>query len=209
MRMSSMETGLRQRLVTCVLIVTGVIALSLTGCAIKVVSPYDDKLFNDTEAFFRKANAMIEEGKAVSPLTDEERSRIDAPASHPGHVSAFTPKYDALLLDTDVLILRAIANSQAIDAFGGELQAKINDVIDKSIPSACPDLHAELGKVDLTAMNFVDLKCSVLRWKEQHADDTVTKGKRILKKANWEGRKISLFDTILAIQKSEGFKKNN
>lgn len=190
------------------LLAIGVLSLALMGCAIKVVSPYDEKLFNDTEAFFKKANALIEEGKTVSPLRDEDRSKIDTPVNHPGHISAFAPKYDALMLDTDALILRAIVNSQKIDSFGGELHTKINDVIDKSIPSACPGLLTELDAVDLTAKNFVDLKCTVLRWKEQHADDGLTKGKQILKKANWEGRKIALFNTILAIQKAEGFKNN-
>ncbi|OGR28899.1 MAG: hypothetical protein A2X83_08360 [Desulfuromonadales bacterium GWD2_54_10] len=208
MQLSAQKDVYKLFLVNVALIAVGMLSLALMGCTIKVVSPYDDKLFNDTEVFFKKANTMIEEGKSVSPLTDEERSKIDAPVNHPGHLTVFAPKYDALLLDTDALILRVITNSQAIDAFGGELHMKINDVIDKSIPSACPDLHTELGKVDLTAMNFVDLKCSVLRWKEQHADDSITKGKKILKKANWEGRKIALFDTILAIQKAEGFKNN-
>lgn len=199
---------LKRHIVHVILIAIAVLSLALTGCTIKVVSPYDEKLFNDTEAFFKKANAMVEEGKAVSPLKDEDRNEIVTPGSHPGHFSVFAPKYDALMLDTDALILRAIVNSQTIDPFGSELHTKINDVIDKSMPSACPELLAELGKVDLTAKNFVDLKCTVLRWKDQHADNSVTKGKNILKKANWEGRKIALFDIILAIQKAEGFKKN-
>jgi len=180
----------------------------LPACTVKLVQPYDEKLFNDTEAFYKKAAEMIEQGKLVSPVTDEQRAEIAKPAEHPGHITAFEPKYLALFLDSDALILRAMANSQAVDSMGSNIQNSLNDVIDKSIPSSCPELVQELGKVSLTAMNFVDLKCTVLKWRDQHRDDSFTQGKRILKKSNWEGRKIAIFDTILAIQKAEGFKKN-
>ncbi len=186
----------------------GAISLLLTACTVKVVQPYDERLYNDTEAFFKKADVMVEQGKKVSPDTDAQRAAISKPEEHPGHVSAFSSKYDTLAVDSDALILRALANSQSVGSLGSETQARLNDVIDKSIPSACPDLLKGLEKVDLTTMNFVDLKCTVLTWKEQHGDPALTRGTGILKKANWEGRKKALFDTILAIQKAEGFKKN-
>ena len=47
----------------------------------------------------------------------------------------------------------------------------------------------------------------MLNWKEQHSDIQLTRNTQILKKANWEGRKLIVFNAILAIQKAEGFKK--
>jgi hypothetical protein len=185
----------------------GFVLLFVTACTLTLVQPYDEKLFNDTEAFYKKAATMIEEGKSVSPSTDDQRAAIAKPAEHPAHISAFEPKYDALIVDSEALILRATAESQKIDAAGQAIQAKIDDLIEASLPSKCPEVQAEIGKVSLTAKNFVDLKCFILKWRAEHGDKELTKGTSILKKANWEGRKVVLFDTIMAIQKAEAFKK--
>ena len=69
-----------------ILLTAGILLLLLTGCTVKFVPAYDDKLYNDTEAFFKKAGAMIESGKAVSPKTDEARDLITNPDKHPGHI---------------------------------------------------------------------------------------------------------------------------
>ena len=192
-----------------VLLAIGIVMLLFSGCAVRVVQPYDDKLFNDTETFFKNADAMIESGKSVSPRDDKERSSIAKPDQHPGHVSAFESKYNQLLVDSDALILRAIANGQVVDYLGSKIQKKVNAAIDDSLPSSCEDLAKDEAKASLTAMNFVDLKCLVIGWKNQHADQKLTQGTGILKRGNWEGRKITLFDAILAIQKAEGFKKSS
>ena len=113
-----------------------------------------------------------------------------------------------MLLDADALILRAIVNGQEVGLIGAETQKKINQLIDESSPSTCNDLaETREARASLTAMNYVDMKCMVIKWKDQHGDQEITKGKSILKSGNWEGRKQALFGAILAIQKAEGFKK--
>jgi hypothetical protein len=202
MRLSSR----RYRSLAAILIV-GFLLLTVTACTIKLVQPFNEKLFNDTEAFYKKAAEMIVEGKAVSPKTDDQRAAIIELIAHPAHISSFESIYDALIVDSEALILQAMAGSQAIDAAGQAIQGKINEIIEASLPSKCPDLQAEFGKVSLTAKNFVDLKCLILKWRAEHGEEKLTKGTSILKKANWEGRKSVLFNTILAIQKAESFKK--
>jgi hypothetical protein len=185
----------------------GFVLLLVTACTLTLVQPYDEKLFNDTETFYKKAATVIEEGKSVSPTTDDQRAAIAKPAEHPAHISAFESKYDELIVDSEALILRATAESEKIDAAGQAIQAEIDDLIEASLPSKCPEVQAEVGKVSLTAKNFVDLKCLILKWRAEHGDKELTKGTSILKKANWEGRKVVLFNTIMAIQKAEAFKK--
>lgn len=190
-----------------VALTVGFLLLLLTACTVKLVQPYDEKLLNDTEAFYKKAATTIEEGRSASPRTDDERNKIIEPTKHPAHISAFESKYDALIVDSDALILRAIAGSQSIDSVGEAVQTKINELIEAKLPTLCPELKENLGKVSLTAMNFVDLKCLVLKWRKDHADKELTEGTGILKKANWEGRQVVLFETVLAIEKAERFKK--
>lgn len=196
----------RYQSLTAILIV-GFLVLAVPACNIKLVQPFNEKLFNDTEAFYKKAAEMIAEGKAVSPKTDDQRAAISVLIEHPAHISSFESKYDALIVDSEALILQAMAGSQEIDSAGQTIQGKINELIDASLPSKCPDLQAEFAKVSLTAKNFVDLKCLILKWRAEHGDEKLTKGTSILKKANWEGRKAVLFNIILAIQKAESFKK--
>lgn len=183
------------------------LALLLAACTVKLVQSYDEKLVNDTEAFYKKAALMIAEGKAASPLKNKQRSAIDDPAAHPGHFSRFESKYDALLVDSEALILRGRASSAEIDGAGAAIQEKISKLIEDELPSSCPALRDEIGTVSLTVANYVDLKCLILTWRERHNDDGFTQSKRILKRANWEARKLHLFNTILVIQEAEGFKK--
>ena len=179
----------------------------LSGCTTVLVSPYDEKLVTDTEAFYKKAAEMIEKGRSVSPLTDAERKKIRNPSAHEGYYTKFEGKYNDLIIDTEALILRAMASDNKISATGQALQSKISEIIENTIPSKCSELSAEFSSTSLTAKNYVDLKCIVLKWKEQHADDKLTDNTKILKKANWEGRKLIVFNAVLAIQKAEGFKK--
>ena len=184
-----------------VLMFWALFVLSLTSCSVKLVQPYDSKLINDTEAFYKKGAEMIIEGQAVSPQNDDERDTIANPEQNPAHFSKFVSRYDSLIVNSEALLLRAISRSQEIDSAGQEIQEKINELIDTALPTNCPELKSEFGKVSLTAQNFVDLKCLIVRWKEQH------RKRGILKQANWEGRKLVLFQTIYAIQKAESLKK--
>ena len=195
------------------------IALLLAACSVKLVQPYDEKLFNDTEAFYKKAALMINKGIAVSPRTNEQRAAITDSATHPGHFSKFESQYDSLLVDSDALILRAMAGSSAIDDIGAAIQRKIQEKIDSLFedesPSICEELKAQVGSASLTVANYVDLKCLVLRWRAQHnpekteeeKDKDPTQGTGILKRSIWEGRKFNLFEAVLAIQQAESFKK--
>ena len=124
------------------------------------------------------------------------------------NISAFDSKYAALVVDSEALMLQAMAVNKEIDITEKSIHAFIENFIEASLPSVCPELQAEFGKASLTAKNFVDLKCIILNWRKQHGDEKLTRGTKILKKSNWEGRKFVLFETILAIQKSEGFKKD-
>jgi hypothetical protein len=184
-----------------VTIATVFFVLSLNACTVKLVQPFDEKLINDTEAFYKKGAEMIIEGQDASPKTDKDRDSIADPDQNPAHFSNFESKYDALIVDSETLILRAMSNSQAINSAGQAIQEKIEELIGAAVPTNCPDLQSEFGKVSLTAQNFVDLKCLILRWKEQHRE------KGIFKNANWEGRKRTLFNIVFAIQKAESFKK--
>jgi hypothetical protein len=175
--------------------------LLLSACPVKLVPSYDEKLLNDTEIFYKKGCELIQQGQAASPSTDSERSAIVNFDQHPAYFSRFESKYDALIIDCDALILRAMSSSETIDSAGKAIQSKITALIEASVSTSCPDLKSQFAEISLTAANFVDLKCLVLRWKEQHKKDG------ILKKANWESRKLMLFDVAFAIEKAESFKK--
>ncbi|EPU3919142.1 hypothetical protein [Aeromonas hydrophila] len=186
-----------------------VAALFVGGCAVTFVQPYDEKLLTDTEAIFKKASSMIDEGIANSPKTDNQRGAIKKPESHSAHVSKFEGRYAALSTDADALILRALSKAEEVDRIGQKLQGHINDLVENSLPSQCDDIEKELGlnTTSLTVKNYIDLKCLIVRWKAQHSDPTLTKGTGILKRTNWELRKSAIFSATLAIQKAETSKK--
>lgn len=180
-----------------------------SGCAVTLLQPYDEKLLTDTESVFKKASAMIDDGIANSPKTDDERSAIQATADHPAHASKFEARYAALGTDADALILRALSKSQDVDDAGEKLQKKINELVESSLPSQCDDIEGELGvsTSSLTVKNYIDLKCVFVRWKAQHSDAKLTRNTGILKKTNWELRKSAIFSVTLAIQRAETSKK--
>lgn len=189
-----------------VLLAAVCLVLSVAGCASTLVQPYDETLFNDTGAFFKKAAAVVDEGKKLSPKTDDDRAAIELPATHAAHYSAFESKYDGLIIDVEAMILRAMSKSGAINGAGRAMQGKITELIDAALPTNCVELQAEFANVSLTVGNYVDLKCLIVRWRAQHQDARLTRDTQILKRANWEARKSVLFQTILAIQKAEAFK---
>lgn len=184
-------------------------ALFLGGCAVTLVQPYDEKLLTDTEAIFKKASSMIDDGIANSPKTDEERAAILKPESHSAHVSKFEGRYAALNTDADALILRALSKAEEVDRIGQTLQGKIINLVDNSLPSQCDDIEKELGlaTTSLTVKNYIDLKCLLVRWKTQHSDAKLTRNTGVLKRTNWELRKSAMFSATLAIQKAENIKK--
>jgi hypothetical protein len=203
--MTTVDATIKQKLVLAIGFVF--LAFLMSGCPATVVQPYDEKLVTDTEALYKKAASIIEDGRVASPRTDQEREAISDPENHPGHFSAFETEYNGLIVDTEVLILRAMASSEQIDKVGQQIQEQINKLIDEGFESQCRELADEFGKVSLTVQNYVDLKCIILRWKERHNDDSFTQNKKILKKANWEARKRIIFNGILALQQAEAFKK--
>ncbi len=184
-------------------------ALFEGGCAVTLVQPYDEKLLTDTEAIFKKASSMIDDGIANSPKTDEERSAIAKPENHLAHVSKFEGRYAALSTDADALILRALSKADEVDRIGQKLQGQINELVEKSLPLQCKDIEMELGlaTTSLTVKNYIDLKCLIVRWKAQHSEPDLTRGTGILKRTNWELRKSTIFSATLAIQKAETSKK--
>jgi hypothetical protein len=184
-------------------------ALFVGGCAVTLAQPYDEKLLTDTEAIFKKASSMIDDGIANSPKTDDERAAIPKPESHPAHASRVEGRYASLSTDADALILRALSKSEEVDRIGQKLQDQINDLVEKSLPSQCDDIEKELGlaTTSLTTKNYIDLKCLIVRWKAQHSDPKLTKNTGILKSTNWELRRSTIFSATLAIQKAETSKK--
>lgn len=184
-------------------------ALFLGGCAVTLVQPYDEKLLTDTEAIFKKASTMIDDGITNSPKTDEERAAIAKPENHLAHVSKFEGRYAALGTDADALILRVLSKADEVDRIGQNLQKQINALLEKSLPSQCDEIDKEFGLAtsSLSVKNYIDLKCLIVRWKAQHSESTLTRGTGILKRTNWELRKSTIFSAALAIQKAEISKK--
>ena len=71
------------------------------GCVKTLVAPYDENLVTSTEAFYKKAAGIVEEGRSVSPRTDQERAAITEPAMHKGHFSKFDARYSDLIVDAE------------------------------------------------------------------------------------------------------------
>lgn len=198
-----------------VLICMLVLCISAASCAVNLVQPYDADLYNNTESFYKKASGVIVKGINVSPKLPSDIRAVsdDSNEQHPGHYNQFKEDYDALMIDCNSLILRSLSNYGKIDKLGKDLQAKIENAITNSCPSSCDTLHSTFTDVSLTTRNYIDLKCLIGRWSEEHQgkgeDGDITYGKKILKKSNWEGRSQTLFKSILAIQAAEASKKED
>jgi hypothetical protein len=191
----------------------------LSACSVMLVQPYDEKLLTDTESLFKKASAMVDDGQHLSPKTDDERRKLKGAAlqpkdarplaSHPAHVTQFAKRYNELQTDADALILRALSKSHETSQIGEKLQLKIEKLIEESIPSNCPENDGVFLNLtaSLTVKNYIDLKCILVKWKDQHSDLKLTEDTEILKRSNWELRRSTLFAAILAIQSAETAKK--
>jgi hypothetical protein len=172
--------------------------LSLPGCTTTtLVQPHDEQLLAGSEQFYRKAATIIEHSKLQSPAsrpTTEEHS-------HPGHIANMDNLYAELIIDTNILLLRAIANSSQLDTSGQRIQSKISQYIDSTLPSNCDnstdDIRAEFSS--LTVRNFIDLKCLIVTWQAQHE---AAPGK-VLTRADWSRRHVSLIRFIMAVQQAE------
>ncbi|WGS87629.1 hypothetical protein [Methylomonas sp. UP202] len=180
-------------------------SLILTGCPASFVSPYNESLYTETNAFYKNVATVIQDAKSVSPLKDEDRALIteqNAP-NHEGHFSKFESKYNKLIIDSNALILSSMTDIDNIDTIGNYLNGKINSIIADAIPSICNSTEfSELGEKNLTVQNYVDLKCIISKLKQDHKDSV----KGIMKKANFEQKDKLIFNAILAIQKAESFK---
>lgn len=186
------------------------ILLALTGCTVTLVQPYDAELYKSTEAFYKKAATVILKGESASPTGQQLASITSKAASeNPGHFSKFKADYDELLVDSNALILRSMANSGKVDDLGKQAQSKFEGFIGGDVASACETIQQDFPAADLTTRNYIDLKCLVAKWKNEHegvGGAGTSEGKQILKKGIWEGRERTLFNAILAIQSAEAFK---
>lgn len=190
----------------------GITFLLVSGCTtVTLVQPYDAVLYNNTELFYKKASELIARGVADSPRTNDERKKMskDTGDQSAGHYNAFKDQYGALVIDVNLLILRALANSSKIDAKAQGIHIKLEEYISKGMSEECKELHKGFIDVSLTVRNYIDLKCLIEKWDREHQSDEITRSTMILKKANWEGRSKNLFGAILAIQNAEASKKTD
>lgn len=155
---------------------------------------------------------MIIKGEISSPLTTQDIAKIpsEKAAENAGHFSRFESSYSALIIDSNALILRSLANSGKVNEIGKSMQRKLEQIIRSSTTAACESLQQDFPLADLTTKNYIDLKCLVTKWRQDHQNAGIPgEARQILKKANWEGRERSLFDAILAIQSAEAFKNKS
>lgn len=182
----------------CRLFIYVVSLFSLLGCAPAVlVQPYDERLLTGSEQFYRKTATIIEHTKMQSPAERPTTEDI----RHPGHITNMENLYAEMLIDANILLLRALANSEQVDASGQRLQRRITRYIDNALPSNCDssaeDIRAEFSS--LTVKNYVDLKCLIVTWQAQHE---AAPGK-VLTQAEWSRRHLSLIRFIVAVQQAE------
>lgn len=186
----------------CRIIVVIISLISLAGCtAATLVQPYDERLLAGSEQFYRKAATIIEHSRAHSPVDRPTTEDVN----HPGHLANMDNLYAELLIDANILLLRALTYSDQVDDTGRRLQEKITGYIDSAVPSNCDnsaeDVRAEFSS--LTMKNYVDLKCLVVTWQAQHE---AAPGK-VLTQADWSRRHLSLIRYIVAVQQAEAAKR--
>lgn len=202
--------------------------LLVQSCTVTFVQPYDEKLVDSTEAFYKDTSLAIEKARAKSPTS----RKVNAPATpginpdlvaqqslfhadekvngspvspsvNPGHVSQHELFYAMTKVNANALIIRAMVNSGKVDDIARKAHQEINEVISQAIPTNCDGEKALIsGNITLTLQNYLDLKCLVTTWQIQHDNAP----NQILKKTNWESRQRSLTSAIIAIQSAETFK---
>ena len=173
-----------------------------TGCTtVKFVQPYDEALVTGVQNFYKSSAQFIEDAKRKSP----QNRPSSEDTSNTGHITHFTNGYDLLLIETNLLVMRAMVNSVKVDELGQSMQGKVTKLIDEKLPSVCIGNTAMLGDdfSSLTVQNFTDLKCVIANWKVQH-ENAPTK---ILTKGDWTRRHRTLIDIVFTIQKAESFKQ--
>ena len=174
----------------------------ISGCTtVKFVQPYDDSLITGIQEFYKSTAKFVENGRQVSPSTRPNSED----SSNKGHLSHYQDGYSNLLIEVNNLVIRSMVNSVKIGEIGQSMQAKVEQLIDESIPSVCAGTQALLGEefTSLTVKNFADLKCLVSRWKVQHENapsKTLTSG-------DWQRRHTTLMNMVIAIQQAESFKQ--
>lgn len=187
-----------------------ILLLSLSACKnLTLVQPYDERLVDGTEAFYKVAAAFVENARAASP----EQRPATASQGDSGHLSEFESGYANLLVEANALLLRAMVNSSQVDKLGQTAQSKISEFISEQVPTNCQGSSAMLGEefVSLTVQNFLDLKCLVSHWRVQH-EQAPCKGSaqpaicQVLTNGAWQRRQMALTAMVFAIQQAESAK---
>jgi hypothetical protein len=176
--------------------------LLVQSCTVTLVQPYDEKLVEATESFYKDTSLAIEDARERSPIN---RDNIDPnkPEENTGHFSKYTTFYSKAKVNANALIIRAMVNSGKIDKIATDIHKEIEEVISKSLPSNCENDRATIsGEITLTLQNYLDLKCLVTHWEVQHKGAPY----EVFRKSNWESRQLSLMRMIVNIQKAESFK---
>ncbi|HKM95475.1 MAG TPA: hypothetical protein VJY99_02005, partial [Buttiauxella sp.] len=151
----------------------------------------------------RPTVAVINEGRAVSPTTNVMRKKITNPKVNNAYYSKFEKKYTKLITDSEVIILHAMSNDDVVDMTDTENQSMLGELADINLTlPRCVAIRKEMGKAGFSESNYINLKCLLVSWRDEHANPRYTENTLILKKANWDGRKKQLFNVILAIRKS-------
>lgn len=179
-----------------------VFSLALLSCTtVKLVQPYDEALIDGVQGFYKESATFLDEAKVKSP----EVRPSSSDENNSGHLSHFESGYDRLVIDANLLIMRAMVNSIKLSEIGVEAQNSVSNFIDENLPSACVGNSANLGAgfTSLTVKNFADLKCIITNWKVQH---TQAPG-QIMTKGDWERRHRTLINAIISIQQAENFKQ--
>lgn len=178
----------------------------VTGCTLTLVQPYDAQLYENTEQFYTHAATLLLEGEYSSPANTRQLAALSPQQAneHPGHYSHFQPQYDKLLVESNTLILRSLVNTGTVSEPGKRLQANVERFLQRNFSAQCDTLQKDFPDADLTTRNYIDLKCLVAKWQDEHHQAD----KKILYKANWQGRSRTLFYGILALQSAEASKQH-
>lgn len=183
-------------------LISVVLLLMVQSCTVTFVQPYDEKLVESTEAFYKETALAIEKAREKSPINRNVPAGTK-PNENVGHISKYKAFYSNAKIAANGLIIRAMVNTEKVDQIAVNVHTQIEDVISKSLPSNCAGDTAQItGEITLTLQNFLDLKCLITHWETQHNNAPNS----ILKKSNWESRQISLMGMIISIQKAEAFK---
>jgi len=178
------------------------VMLVLLSCTtVKFVQPYDEALIDGVQNFYKTSATFLDDAKVKSPI--ERPTNSDS--SSPGHLSHYENGYDRLVIEANLLIMRAMVNSIKLSEIGVDAQSAVSNFINEKLPSACVEDTADLGGgfTSLTVKNFADLKCIITNWKVQH---TQAPG-QIMTQGDWERRHKTLINAIISIQQAENFKQ--